>query len=137
VLSFKGHDAAPATQRTGELVGADALQRVGDVAAARASATPPLRRWIRRLGYALAAIAVLVAAAWVAVPPIARWQLETRLGEYLDRRTTVESVSFNPFALRLTAQNVVIASRDGTEPLLALDSIVADVSAASIRCSTR
>ena len=68
-------------------------------------------RWVRRLFYAAGAIALLVLAVWVAVPPIARAQLETRLTEALGRTTTVESVEFDPLRLRLDVRNLVIADR--------------------------
>ncbi len=47
-------------------------------------ANPPLpdkrpARWPRRLAWTAGAIAVLVVAAWLAVPPIVRSQLESRL----------------------------------------------------------
>jgi len=89
-------------------------------------------RWVRRLFYAAGAIALLVLAVWVAVPPIARAQLETRLTETLGRTTTVESVSFDLNGLRLVVRNLVIADKTGQRPLFALDELVADVSAASL-----
>src|SRR5262249_7012273 len=41
-------------------------------------------------------------------------------------------VSFNPFELRLNVRKVAIADRDGKASLLALEEIIADLSAASI-----
>ena len=103
-----------------------------------AAPTPPpepasrRRPWLRWLGWAMASVAALVAIAWVAVPPIARSQLETRLGEALGRPTTVEVVEFNPFRLRLTVHKLAIADPSRPTPLLAFDELVADLSAASI-----
>ena len=90
------------------------------------------RRWVRRLFYAAGTIALLVLAAWVAVPPIARAQLETRLTEALGRTTTVESVAFDLNGLRLVVRNLVIADKTEQRPLFALDELVADVSVASL-----
>jgi len=92
----------------------------------------PGRRWLRRLAWVTASVAALVVLAWLAVPPIARSQLESRLTETLGRTTTVESVKFNPVKLRLTVYNVAIAGREGPQPLLAADVLVADFSAASL-----
>jgi uncharacterized protein involved in outer membrane biogenesis/outer membrane protein OmpA-like peptidoglycan-associated protein len=89
-------------------------------------------RWLRWLAYAAGALAVLLIVAWLAVPPIVRSQLESRLTEALDRRVTVESVAFDPFSLRLTLHKLAIADRVGPVPLLALDELVANLSAASI-----
>ena len=90
------------------------------------------RRWVRRLLYAAGTVALLVLAVWVAVPPIARAQLETRLTEALGRTTTVESVAFDLYALRLVMRNLVIADKTAQRPLFALDELVLDVSAASL-----
>ena len=89
-------------------------------------------RWLRRLAYAAGAIAVLVVAAWLAVPPIVRSQLESRLTEALGRKATVESVAFNPFTLRLTVGKLSIEDAGSAKPLFAFDQLVADLSSASI-----
>ncbi len=96
------------------------------------SASPRLRRWLERLAYVAIAIVLITIVAWLAVPPIARSQLESRLTDALGRRTTIESASFNPFALRLTVGNIGIADRDGRGALFTLEQLVADVSVASI-----
>src|SRR5437867_12966458 len=87
--------------------------------------------WLRRLAYAVGAIALLTILAWLAVPPIVRAQLESRLTAALDRPTTVEAVAFDPFGLRLTIRKLVIADRAGPRPLFAIDELVADLSSAS------
>ena len=71
-------------------------------------------------------------AVWVAVPPIARAQLETRLTEALGRTTTVESVAFDLTRLRLVVRNLVIADKTAQRPFFAVDELVADVAAASL-----
>ena len=90
------------------------------------------RRWLRRLGWVAAGLAALILIAWLAVPPIVRAQLESRLTEALGRPTTVESVKFNPFELRLSVFKLAVADSVGPQPLLAVDALVADFSAASI-----
>ena len=96
------------------------------------AAEGPLARWLRRLAYAAGAIVLVIVVAWLAVPPIVRGQLESRLSAALDRRVTVESVAFDPFSLRFTLRNVAIADRAGPAPLLAFDELVANFSTASI-----
>jgi hypothetical protein len=91
----------------------------------------PPRRWLIRLAVAVGGVVALIALAWLAVPPIVRSQLESRLTEALGRKTTVEAVDFNPFSLRLTLHKLAIADTSGTTPLLAVDEVVADLSSAS------
>jgi len=90
------------------------------------------RRWLRPLAFVVGGLAALVLVAWLAVPPIVRAQLESRLTEALDRPTTVESVKFNPFSLRLSVFKLAVADRVGPQPLLAIDALDADFSAASV-----
>ena len=95
--------------------------------------TPRTRyRWVRWLAYAVGAFVALIALAWLAVPPIARAQIESRLTESLGRQTTVEGVAFDPLRLRITIRKLAIADRAGSEPLLALDELIADLSSASL-----
>jgi len=96
------------------------------------SAVPRARRWLHWIAYTLGAIVALVLVAWLAVPPLVRTQLESRLTESLGRTTTVEAVAFDPFRLRLTIRKLAIADRTAAAPLFAFDELVADVSAASI-----
>ena len=90
------------------------------------------RAWIVRLAITVGAIAALIAIAWLAVPPIVRSQIESRLTEALGRKTTVEAVDFDPFPLRLRLRKVVIAEPGGAAPLFAVDEFVADLSSASL-----
>src|SRR5262245_2333733 len=92
----------------------------------------PRRRWLQRLGIALGALVALIVVAWLAVPPIVRGQLESRLTEALGRKTTIEKVAFDPFALRLTITRLAIAEPSGTSTFVACDEIVADLSSASL-----
>lgn len=90
------------------------------------------RRWLRRLLFAASIVAALILVAWLAVPPLARHQIETRLTEALRRPTTVEKVEFDPFALRLVVHRLTIAGAAGAPPLLTTDEIAADLSSASL-----
>jgi hypothetical protein len=92
----------------------------------------PSRRFLLRLAMVAGVVVALIAIAWLAVPPIVRGQVESRLSEALNRRTTVEAVEFEPFKLRVTLRKLAIADPGGTVPLLAVDALVADVSTASL-----
>lgn len=100
------------------------------------AAAPELRtprsRWARRLAWTVFALALLLLATWLAVPPLLRSQLESRLSDALGRKTTVESVAFNPFTLRVTIRGFSIADTAGPRPLLAFEELDADLSSASI-----
>jgi hypothetical protein len=90
-----------------------------------------VRRWLRRLVFVAGGVAALALVAWLAVPPIVRAQLESRLTAELGRPTTIESVKFNPFALRVDIFNLVVAGPAGEQPVLAIDALVANFSSAS------
>lgn len=85
-----------------------------------------------RLAITIGVIGALIVIAWLAVPPIVRGQIESRLTEALGRKTTVEAVEFDPFPLRLTLRKVVIDDPGGAAPLFTVDELVADVSSASL-----
>jgi len=92
----------------------------------------PSRRWFLRFAIAAGVLAAIIAIAWLAVPPIVRSQVESRMTEGLGRKTTVEAVEFNPFTLRLTLRKLAIADPSGSAPLFAIDELDADVSSATL-----
>jgi uncharacterized protein involved in outer membrane biogenesis len=89
-------------------------------------------RWLRWLAYVVGALALLVALAWIVVPPVVRAQLESRLTKTLQRPTTIERVAFDPLRLRLTIRNGAVGEPQSSSPLFAFDELVADLSAASL-----
>lgn len=90
-------------------------------------------RWLRRLAWLAGSIALLWALLWLAVPPLLKWQLQTRLSELLGRPFSVESVSFQPWTLDLTLRGIrVAAAAPGAEPQLELGRLRANLSAASL-----
>src|SRR6186997_3717201 len=95
-------------------------------------AASPRQRWARRAAITLASLVALVVVAWLAVPPIVRGQLESRLTEALGRKTTVEKVAFDPFTLKLTVTKLSIAEPSGASTFASCDEIVADLSSASL-----
>lgn len=84
-----------------------------------------------------AAAAVLLAtgvAAWLGVPPVVKWQLETRLGALTGREVTVGGASFHPWNLALTIRQLKVAGLPGHkgEPLLQVAAVRVNLSLSSL-----
>lgn len=92
-------------------------------------------KWVRRLAWAVAALLLLWGAAWLAVPPLVKWQAEKRLTELTGRQVTLGAVAFSPWALRLSLSDLAVAPAPGaaaTEPQFSLAGLTVDVDAASL-----
>jgi uncharacterized protein involved in outer membrane biogenesis len=95
------------------------------------SAHPSLLRGLRNTAFALIALVALFAlVGFFVVPPIAKSQIETRATEALGRQVTVGKVAFNPFTLKATLSDFVLADRD--RPLFTFDALDIDLSSASV-----
>jgi hypothetical protein len=70
--------------------------------------------WLKRLGWAVGGVLGLLVLAWLAVPPILKWQAQQRLTEVLGRQVTIGDVSFVPWRLDLTVSDLTIAGTPGT-----------------------
>ena len=89
--------------------------------------------WLRRFGWGLAALLLLWLVLWLAVPALLKWQLPLRASEALGRSVTVADVSFHPWNLELTVNELAIAGLPaGAEPLLRVGRVHANLSAASL-----
>ena len=75
----------------------------------------PGGRWARRLMLALLGLLLLWAVAWLAMPPVLKWQLEMRASAILGRQVTVERVDFRPWSLELTLEGLRVAGASGGE----------------------
>lgn len=93
---------------------------------------PRARSLLRRLRYAAYAFVLLVLLAWLALPPVIRWGIETRGSEALGRKMTVDSVQFNPFRMSVELGNLKIAEADGTQDWIRLGSASVNLSLSSI-----
>jgi len=92
-----------------------------------ASARPAVLRGLRNGAIALIALVVVFAVVgFFVVPPIAKSQIETRATEALGRQVTVGSVAFNPFTLKATLSDFVLADRE--RPLLTFEALDVDLS---------
>ncbi|SCX74286.1 OmpA family protein [Variovorax sp. EL159] len=64
--------------------------------------------------------------AWLAVPPIAKSQIQKIASEKLGRQVTVGKVDFKPWTLELTLSDLRIATADGSKSQVAIQRIYAD-----------
>ena len=89
----------------------------------------------RGIAWAVGAAALLVLAAWLAVPPLLKWQLETRGSELLGRDLRVAEVKFSPFTLALSFKQLTLAGAPGeaaAPPQLQIERLFVDISARTL-----
>ncbi|HQQ71054.1 MAG TPA: DUF748 domain-containing protein, partial [Alicycliphilus sp.] len=70
--------------------------------------------------------------AWLAVPPIARAQIEKHASEALGRKVTVAKVEFAPWSLEATVRGLGIASQDGRSSQVQVARIYIDAELQSL-----
>ena len=70
--------------------------------------------------------------AWLAVPPIAKSQIQKIASEKLGRQVSVGKIDFKPWTLELTLNDLRIATADGSKPQVAVARIYADAELQSI-----
>lgn len=99
------------------------------------ASAPPIRQrrsW-RLLVWGALALALFAVLGFLAVPWLARSQLEKLLSAELDRPVRVERIEFNPFSLRAVASGVTVSGRAAGDPaLLAFGSLELDAAWNSI-----
>ena len=69
---------------------------------------------------------------WVAVPPIAKSQIQKIASEKLGRQVTVGKIDFKPWTLELTVDDLSIATRDGSQPQFHVARLYADAELQSV-----
>ncbi|WP_093109258.1 DUF748 domain-containing protein [Variovorax sp. CF079] len=89
-------------------------------------------KWVRRGVLALLVLLGLWLLAWLAVPPIAKSQIQKIASEKLGRQVTVGKIDFKPWTLELTLKDLRIATADGSQPQVAVARIYADAELQSI-----
>ncbi len=89
-------------------------------------------KWLRRGGVAVVVLLAIWALAWLAVPPLAKSQLQKFATEKLGRQVTVGAVDFKPWSLELTLTDLRIAAVDGGPPQLAIRRLYADAELQSL-----
>jgi len=89
-------------------------------------------KWVRRGGLPVLLWLVLWAVAWLAVPPIAKSQLQRIASEKLGRQVTVGKIDFKPWSLELALNDLRIATADGSQAQLAVRRIYVDAELQSL-----
>ena len=89
-------------------------------------------RALRLLMWGVLGLLLLWAVAWLAVPPLLKWQLETRGSQWLGRELRVGEVQFSPITLTLTLRGLSIASASGDAPQLQVERLFVDLDARSL-----
>ncbi|HEY4301743.1 MAG TPA: DUF748 domain-containing protein [Candidatus Didemnitutus sp.] len=69
---------------------------------------------------------VLLVAAWLIGPPLARAEAEKRLSAALHRPVTIGRVGINPLTLTATVENFAVHERNGPEVFLGWDRLFVD-----------
>ena len=77
-------------------------------------------KWVRRGVVALLVLLVVWVLAWLAVPPIAKSQIQKIASEKLGRQVTVGKIDFKPWTLELALNDLRIATADGSQPQVAI-----------------
>ncbi|MEJ8809961.1 DUF748 domain-containing protein [Variovorax ureilyticus] len=89
-------------------------------------------KWVRRGVVALLVLLAVWALAWIAVPPIAKGQIQRIASEKLGREVTVGKIDFKPWTLELTVRDLRIATADGKQAQVAVNRIYVDAELQSI-----
>ena len=91
--------------------------------------------WLRRIGWGVAALLLCWGLAWLALPPLLKWQAQQRLSELLGRPVSIERIGIEPWALVLTVENLVIGQPGSTpagDPLLRFARLRVDAAMVSL-----
>ncbi|MFM9922651.1 DUF748 domain-containing protein [Variovorax sp. H27-G14] len=89
-------------------------------------------KWVRRGIVAVLVLLGFWAIAWLAVPPIAKSQIQKIASEKLGRQVTVGKIDFKPWTLEFTLNDLRIATADGSKSQLSIARIYADAELQSI-----
>jgi hypothetical protein len=74
------------------------------------------RTLYRRLAWVVGALLVFWLIAYLAVPPLAKWQAQKIASEKLGRLVTIGAIEFKPWSLELTVTDLAIARQAGAAP---------------------
>lgn len=86
--------------------------------------------WLKRTAAVAGVVLLLWALAWAAVPPLLKWQAQARLSELLGRSVALGDVSFQPWRLELTLNDIVVGAASGPESPLPARALPASGAAA-------
>ena len=97
-------------------------------------------KWLKRTAALAGTVLLLWAVAWLAVPPLVKWQVQARLSDLMGRSVTVGKVSFHPWNLDLTLNDVAVgvgtvsapSAAPPAEPLLRVARVRANLAISSL-----
>ncbi|MFT4267058.1 MAG: DUF748 domain-containing protein, partial [Xenophilus sp.] len=90
-------------------------------------------KWVRRGVVALISLLLLWLLLWLAVPPIARSQIQKIASEKLGRQVTVDRVDFRPWTLEVAIEGLRIAgAKAGGPPQVEVRRLYADAELQSL-----
>jgi len=92
-------------------------------------------KWFKRLIWSIGCVLALSGIGWLAVPVIAKSQIEKQASEQLGRKVTLGGVDFKPWSLELTMDNLTIARAEGVadpSPQLFIKRIYIDAALQSL-----
>jgi uncharacterized protein involved in outer membrane biogenesis len=90
-------------------------------------------KWLRRLGWLVLAVAVLMGASWLALPGVLKSQGEQRLSTLLGRAVSIGQVELKPWSLELTVRQFQIAGlANSPKPLLRAERLYVNADARSL-----
>ena len=92
----------------------------------------PEGRWRIAAISAVAVVALIGVVGYFAIPAVARWGLETLAARELGRTVRVESISANPYTLRLTVHGLTIEGLAGEPALLSVQQAKINASLSSV-----
>lgn len=87
---------------------------------------------VRRLSLAVAAVLGVWLLAWLALPPVLKWQLEKQASVKLGRAVAVERVDFRPWSLAFTVEGLRVAEAGGAADQLTVKRIFIDAELQSL-----
>ncbi len=79
-----------------------------------------------------AAVLVLWLLAWLALPPVLKWQLQKQASTMLGRTVMVERVDFRPWTLALTVEGLRVFNAAGSADQLMVKRIYIDAELQSL-----
>ncbi len=94
---------------------------------------PSRARLVRTLAWIAGVTAAFILFGFLGLPPLLKWQLESRLTETLGRETTIERIAFNPFTLETTVQGFALRERGSDRAAFRCESLYVNFSARSLR----
>ncbi|MDC8756313.1 DUF748 domain-containing protein [Janthinobacterium fluminis] len=99
-----------------------------------ANPSPPRRplRALRWLGFTLLTVLLLLGAAWLAFPPLAKHLTEQQIETQLGRKASVGALAFNPFTLVLDVADFTLYEQDKTSAAFSAKALTVNVAPAAL-----